>query len=218
MNSTTTTVVSEEERQANLKRQIAALQAQLDAPQAPPKRKDPGPAVLAPATPSPSMILGITRGIMLNDAFDTEKKRKLDHRPSTGSAHGPGSHLSSRSALSSSTNARAGPSSNVPNPLPPSNVLSKLAKLSHTTETEHAEAVVRTSAFAQRPRTPPPKADETDMDVFTESSAPKRDDRLALIEDLEVGPADHKPPFDDPFFDHLEPNSGIRLKFVSFWS
>lgn len=41
--------------------------------------------------------------------------------------------------------------------------------------------------------------------------APKRDDRLALIEDLEVGPTDHKPPFDDPHFRQLEPNSGIRL-------
>jgi hypothetical protein len=44
--------------------------------------------------------------------------------------------------------------------------------------------------------------------------APQRDDRLALIEDLEVGPIDHKPPFDDPHFEYLEPNSGIRLWYV----
>ncbi|KAJ7885854.1 hypothetical protein B0H14DRAFT_3105761 [Mycena olivaceomarginata] len=35
--------------------------------------------------------------------------------------------------------------------------------------------------------------------------------RLAIIETLDVGPVDHKPPFDDPHFQQLEPNSGIRL-------
>ena len=43
---------------------------------------------------------------------------------------------------------------------------------------------------------------------------PNRDDRLALIEDLEVGPINHRPPFDDPHFRQLEPNSGIRLSWV----
>lgn len=41
-----------------------------------------------------------------------------------------------------------------------------------------------------------------------------RDDNLALIEDIPLGPADHKPPFDDPHFEKLEPNSGIRLSYV----
>ncbi len=41
-----------------------------------------------------------------------------------------------------------------------------------------------------------------------------RDDDLALIEDLTLGPSEHKPPFDDPHFDKLEPNSGIRLSCV----
>jgi minichromosome maintenance protein 10 len=49
----------------------------------------------------------------------------------------------------------------------------------------------------------------------TEINAPKRDERLALVEDLEVGPVEHKPPFDDPLFEQFEPNSGIRLKCVS---
>ena len=42
----------------------------------------------------------------------------------------------------------------------------------------------------------------------------KRDDRLALIIDLEPGPYEHNPPFDDPKFDRLEPNSGIYLTSV----
>lgn len=50
---------------------------------------------------------------------------------------------------------------------------------------------------------------------FIVSSAPKRDDQLALIEDLEVGPVDHIPPIDDPNFEKLEPNSGIRLSCVT---
>ncbi|KAK7688515.1 hypothetical protein QCA50_008053 [Cerrena zonata] len=31
------------------------------------------------------------------------------------------------------------------------------------------------------------------------------------MEDLEIGPTEHKAPFDDPHFLKLEPNSGIRL-------
>jgi minichromosome maintenance protein 10 len=44
---------------------------------------------------------------------------------------------------------------------------------------------------------------------------PKRDDRLALIEELEPGPYEHKAPFDDPHFERLEPHSRICLKCVT---
>jgi minichromosome maintenance protein 10 len=40
---------------------------------------------------------------------------------------------------------------------------------------------------------------------------PARDDRLMLMEELEPGPYEHKPPFDDPLFGRFEPHSGIRL-------
>ncbi|KIY44898.1 hypothetical protein FISHEDRAFT_67293 [Fistulina hepatica ATCC 64428] len=60
--------------------------------------------------------------------------------------------------------------------------------------------------------------EETEMEPaksssFTAKAAPlnQRDDRLALVHEFVLGPADHKPPFDDPHFDYLEPNSGIRL-------
>ena len=48
-----------------------------------------------------------------------------------------------------------------------------------------------------------------------DEDVPARDDRLAIVEDLVPGPADHKPPFDDPRFEKLEPNSGIRLSYVT---
>lgn len=90
----------------------------------------------------------------------------------------------------------------------PSNVLNKLATLSHQPAEEHKrDTVVRSSAFTEAP---PPNEE-----VFGDLSVPRRDERLALIEDLEPGPVDHTPPFDDPDFKQLEPNSRIRLRCVS---
>lgn len=65
---------------------------------------------------------------------------------------------------------------------------------------------MRSSAFAE---TPP-----SNEGTFGGPSVPRRDERLALIEDLEPGPVEHTPPFDDPEFMQLEPNSGIRLMYV----
>jgi len=92
----------------------------------------------------------------------------------------------------------------------PSQVISNLANLSHRMkDPSPMNHITRSSNFSERPA---PQID-ADMDIPMNEAvdAPKRDDRLALIEDLEVGPTDHKPPFDDPHFQHLEPNSGIRL-------
>ncbi|KAH9061907.1 hypothetical protein EDB87DRAFT_1682576 [Lactarius vividus] len=38
------------------------------------------------------------------------------------------------------------------------------------------------------------------------SGVPARDDNLTLIEELELGPYEHKSPFDDPLFERLEPH------------
>lgn len=78
----------------------------------------------------------------------------------------------------------------------PSTFLNRLKNISTKEESEVA-VVTRSSAFAER------------------AEPPKRDDDLALIEDFEVGPYDHKAPFDDPHFESLEPHSGIRLSCVS---
>ena len=44
---------------------------------------------------------------------------------------------------------------------------------------------------------------------------PQRDDRLALIEDFEMGPYEFTPPVGDPTFKAFEPHSGIALSYVS---
>ena len=97
----------------------------------------------------------------------------------------------------------------VPQPLKPapSQVISKLACLrNQSKDPSPTRHITRSSDFSEKP------TQQADADVDSERiDAPKRDDRLALIEDLEIGPTDHKPLFDDPHFQLLEPNSGIRL-------
>ena len=77
----------------------------------------------------------------------------------------------------------------------PSNLLSKLSKLA--------------AAEDRKDDAPPPPRTSS----LTEKAV-IRDENLAIIEDFEPGPYDHTPPFDDPNFDKLEPNSGIRLSYV----
>lgn len=69
------------------------------------------------------------------------------------------------------------------------------------------EPLPRSTGFTEKPKVIEPAQEER----FITS---KRDDRLALINDLEPGPYEHNPPFDDPKFDKLEPNSGIYLTSV----
>jgi minichromosome maintenance protein 10 len=84
-----------------------------------------------------------------------------------------------------------------------SNVVSKLASLSsRASSSTDAASAARSSTFSQ-PAT-----------VSSDSAAPKRDDRLALVEELEPGPIEHNPPPGDPMFETLEPYSGIRLSYV----
>lgn len=74
------------------------------------------------------------------------------------------------------------------------------------------DAVARTSAFSDRARPEEPIGESDQSD----GSGLKRDDRLALVEDLERGPYEFTPPSDDPTFHQLEPHSGIRLSSVTF--
>ena len=87
----------------------------------------------------------------------------------------------------------------------PSKMLDQLATMSSAIETTPMTAVSRTKGFNETPHL---KVDEP--------SGPIRDERLALIEDLEPGPYDHKPSSDDPTFDKLEPHSGINLLSVQY--
>lgn len=69
-------------------------------------------------------------------------------------------------------------------------------------KTEKAEPVIqRTEGFSEEP-------------VAARGKETVRDNTLAIVEDLELGPAEHKPLAEDPTFEKLEPNTGIRLRLV----
>ncbi|RDB23749.1 DNA replication licensing factor mcm10 [Hypsizygus marmoreus] len=201
MESSARRAEEERRRQEGISKQIADLQAQLKttstdlrltvAPETIPtlpKRKQPDSILLVPPTPSP-------------------KKRKLDHKPTTTKPTNSSSSRYVSNPLSLFTKKM---SEALPPPKPAaSNVLNNLARLTHQgKEASHVPTVSRSSGFADKP---PPTDQNEDEDVFGGYSAAKRDERLALIEDLEPGPVDHTPPSDDPNFERLEPNSGIRL-------
>ena len=90
-----------------------------------------------------------------------------------------------------------------------STVLQKLAEAhKQKNKAPERETVARSNAFSAKP---PPIAPPEDHD---DGNAAARDETMALIEDIPIGPKDHKPPFDDPHFEKLEPNSNIRLSCV----
>ncbi|KAK7446991.1 hypothetical protein VKT23_014204 [Stygiomarasmius scandens] len=173
----------------DINKQIAALQARLNDAPTSPKRKKPGPTELVPSTPSP------------------RKKRKVEEKPTTSSA----SSSSSRGALqplkSRSVNKSSKSSSNyIPSKPAPSKLLGRIADIGSRDADDEVpdERPQRTSAFTDRPHAP-------NLSSLQAGSGSKRDEHLAIIEDIPLGPVDHKPPFDDPNFEKLEPNSGIRL-------
>jgi hypothetical protein len=91
----------------------------------------------------------------------------------------------------------------------PSTVLAKLAKMNSSHIGESSSCTIeRSSGFSER------AARKHIAEEDASGRAPKRGDDLALIEDLEPDPYDHKAPFDDPHFQKLEPHSGIRLSYV----
>ncbi|THH01685.1 hypothetical protein EW145_g6867, partial [Phellinidium pouzarii] len=71
------------------------------------------------------------------------------------------------------------------------------------------------SSRAYEPDAPAPSSLVSQLKSLTETDVekvPVRDDRLAIVEDIEIGPAEHSSIADDPHFEKIEPNSGIRLK------
>jgi len=69
------------------------------------------------------------------------------------------------------------------------------------------EPPARSTGFTEKPK-------EIDQSIQVEQLAHKRDERLALIEDLEPGPYVHNAPTNDPNFNTVEPHSNINLTFV----
>ncbi|KAI0827195.1 hypothetical protein BC628DRAFT_1371381 [Trametes gibbosa] len=198
MDSATTKKVLEQERQEEIRRQIAALQAQLytgsanvQTPPSSPKRKRSNSHLLVPATPSP-------------------KKKKPTDKDRSRQNNGPRPHKNTSIASSSSVSRAASGLSFPIKPsksAAPSTVLQKLAQVHKAKDRDPAlDAVLRSSAFTAKPATVTPSSEAAG------SYSHARDEDLSLVEELTLGPSEHKPPFDDPHFERLEPNSGIRLK------
>ncbi|KAL5478807.1 hypothetical protein ACEPAI_2084 [Sanghuangporus weigelae] len=174
-----------------IKQQIEALQAKLaEAPQTPPakRRRSEQANLLAPATPSP-------------------RKRPAARRRSQSPTGGARNHLQTRHRPVPNAVQKVAPSTCSMHPAP-STVSDKslfISQLKSLNARENAvrEALTRTEGFEERPAAPTASED---------ANVPARDDRLAIIEDLVPGPAEHKSIPDDPDFSKIEPNSGIRLK------
>jgi len=193
--------------QDEIKRQIALLQERLVAEDAAttttksPKRKSTkdGPKTLVPATPSPSSIL-----LRLSNRNVTEtsvgKKRRVE------SAHGP--PIPGPLFQSAASGSRLATFNRQQKPTPakeyfdpgPSNLLSKLSKMTHDdNDDEEVSAVQRSTGFSQAA-----KVQAVEVNA-------KRDENLAIIEDFVPGPYEHPIPSGDPKFERLEPHSHINL-------
>ncbi|KAI0346481.1 hypothetical protein BDW22DRAFT_1322999 [Trametopsis cervina] len=200
MESTTTRRQDEDRKQAELRRQIAELQAQLkdeppalteDAvPTTPKKKRQHDHTLLAPGTPSPSKI------------------QETSMKPGATTYHSAGakSHMRTQAGSSQTPQSRQLSSAAAAAPAP-STVLTKLASLSSNSSSDTSKySMTRSGGFLEQA---PLKS------VYDENAsagyAVRRDEDLALVEDLEPGPYEHKAQFDDPHFQRLEPHSGIRL-------
>ncbi|EJD05074.1 uncharacterized protein FOMMEDRAFT_81119 [Fomitiporia mediterranea MF3/22] len=176
-----------------IKRQIAALQAKLaEAPDSPPakKRRTDPVTVLAPSTPS-------RKKNTTHDAVQkpTDLSRKVQRTQQSKCPNvAQGQSTTSRVALKQDERA---------NSSTPATFISQLKSI-NSNKGEGHERAARTDGFEEKPALAPTNSETT--------TAPVRDDRLAIVEDLVPGPVDHKPAADDPDFEKLEPNSGIRLK------
>ncbi|KZT22982.1 hypothetical protein NEOLEDRAFT_1170979 [Neolentinus lepideus HHB14362 ss-1] len=204
MDSLSSMKQEEQRRQYEIKRQIALLQKQLKDPgvtednfkPSSPKRKKPDSHLLVPTTPSPkkrrvSKDVGNARTLASTSRRGNQKRAPL-------------LNSSAKPVIGAATSNKVSGHATVPTSAP-STVLQKLSSLSKKSEELRPdEAVGRSSGFKEVPAPRPSHEDDS-------VKAPRRDDRLALVEELELGPAEHKPPFDDPHFEKLEPNSGIRL-------
>jgi minichromosome maintenance protein 10 len=203
MNSSTSRYAEKKQTQEEIKRQIALLQACLEpeleeplvlkSPKSP-KRKTIEAVTLAPATPSPSQYkCNMCFDPLLN--IQPEKKRKLDHNSTAQPLPRPVFHTAPQQNASHRTGSNVKAATDLYFKPPPSKLLTKLAKMNNiNVDPTVMEPLPRSTGFTEKPQ---------------------RDDRLAVINDLEPGPYEHSPPFDDPKFDKLEPHSGMNLMSVA---
>lgn len=161
--------------------------------------------------------LFVARWHDVTSVFVTGKKRRLEkpsHGPTSGStATAKHPRVSSGSAKIDHASAppRADAQHSAP---PPSNVLKKLSGLSSRSNAQSESGYVRSSSLSEKPKPIVAKQPEHEASYEASHSAPQRDENLAIIEELRMGPTDHKALLDDPLFERLEPNSGIHLSYV----
>ncbi|KAF8824553.1 hypothetical protein HHX47_DHR8000022 [Lentinula edodes] len=146
---------------------------------------------IAPVSPKQKST---TQGVLVPRTPSPRKKRKVEELP----APPPRNVLSAAVSIINHTRtpAEQGDCIIPAKPLP-SKLVQRLSKLHSDEDDASSKSVRRTSSFADKPPEP---------------GSSKRDENLAIIESLELGPTEHKPPFDDPHFERVEPDSGIRLK------
>ncbi|EJU00220.1 hypothetical protein DACRYDRAFT_117278 [Dacryopinax primogenitus] len=185
MNSLRQTATTHEEQQALLRAQIAALQAQLD------------PSI-AFRTPEDVAREKEKKGkrVLVGDSpvKDASKRRKIE-QPQVVHKGPPFPQPVNTPALQSSTPTQHPSTSS--RPPRPSNMLSSLQRLHATPEPRAPEPVQRSSAFH--------------APAVQVVPVVGRDEELKIIEQLDPGPRECKPSAEDPRFERLEPNSGIRL-------
>ncbi|KAJ4480933.1 hypothetical protein J3R30DRAFT_3462472 [Lentinula aciculospora] len=133
-----------------------------------------------------------THGVLVPRTPSPRKRRKLEDPPLSSARN-----VSSAVRTKQNNDIRAEQNDHIPSKPLPSKLVQRLSRLHSEEASASSKAVQRTSSFTDKPPEP---------------GSSKRDENLAIIETLELGPAEHKPPFDDPHFERVEPNSGIRLK------
>ncbi|OJT02547.1 DNA replication licensing factor mcm10 [Trametes pubescens] len=195
MDSATTKKTSEQEKQAEIRRQIALLQAQLDTgsssvhtPPSSPKGKMSNSHLLAPATPSPKK----------KKPADKAHHRQSDRR----SVPRPATAASSHSRPVAGPSFPLKPSKPVPPPAP-SAVIQKLAQAHKARDkAPGTDAVSRSTAFTAKAAAILARSETGG------GTSNVRDNDLALIEDLTLGPSEHEPPSrvipHDDFQNYLE--------------
>ncbi|KIK52056.1 hypothetical protein GYMLUDRAFT_180535 [Collybiopsis luxurians FD-317 M1] len=176
----------EKARKEDIRRQIDLLKSQLSDDEE------------TPSAPSSSKRKLVKPGLLVPSTPSPRKKRKLEE-PQPASSR----NVNILATAVSKVNSRAAEDADyIPVKLAPSKLVQNLSKL-HSEEDDSLKsgATLRTSSFSDKP-----------PEITKERALYRRDEDLAIIESLPLGPAEHKPPFDDPHFERVEPNSGIRLK------
>ena len=163
-----------------------------------------------------------------NRSMIAGKKRRIEKTVAQGrKPHAVGCPSTSDRPRAHDSARSAGTSVSVPQhaKTAPSNVLANLTTLcARPTQRSDPTLVVRSSDLAEPKRKIPEPCGQShvlqehgcEAPIVSTSltNIPRRDEDLVIMEDLQMGPADHKSPPDDPLFERLEPNSGIHLLYV----